>query len=88
LARLRSSEWLIIAYFCYVALPLVWLVLLPFRLVGIAVAGALHLVWAVVMLPFVVVRRLAPAAGVHAYERRTCTRVRKRLCGRAGALPA
>jgi hypothetical protein len=38
--------------------PLVWLVLLPFRLVGIAVAGVLHLVWAVVMLPFVVVRRL------------------------------
>jgi hypothetical protein len=38
--------------------PLVWLVLLPFRLAGIAVAGALNLVWALVMLPFVVVRRL------------------------------
>jgi hypothetical protein len=38
--------------------PLVWLVLLPFRLVGIAVAGALALVWSVVMLPFVLVRRL------------------------------
>jgi hypothetical protein len=33
-------------------------VLLPFRLVGIAVAGALALVWSVVMLPFVLVRRL------------------------------
>ncbi len=31
--------------------PLVWLFLLPFRLVGIAVEGALQLVWAVVTLP-------------------------------------
>jgi hypothetical protein len=39
--------------------PLVWLLLLPFRLVGIAVEGALGLVWAVVTLPFRVVRKLA-----------------------------
>jgi hypothetical protein len=31
--------------------PLVWLLLLPFRVVGIAVEGALGLVWAVVTLP-------------------------------------
>lgn len=31
--------------------PLVWLLLLPFRLVGIAVGGALQLVWALVTLP-------------------------------------
>ena len=31
--------------------PLVWLLLLPFRIVGIAVEGALGLVWAVVTLP-------------------------------------
>ena len=31
--------------------PLVWLLWLPFRLVGIAVEGVLHLVWAVVTLP-------------------------------------
>jgi len=31
--------------------PLVWLVLLPFRLVGIAVEGARGLVWALVTLP-------------------------------------
>ena len=31
--------------------PLVWLFLLPFRLVGIAVDGVLELVRAVVMLP-------------------------------------
>jgi hypothetical protein len=39
--------------------PIVWLILLPFRLVGIAVHGALSLVWAVVTLPFRLVRHLA-----------------------------
>ena len=45
----------IVALFIY---PLVWLILLPFRIVGIAVEGALHLVWSIVMLPFFVVRRV------------------------------
>lgn len=31
--------------------PLVWLLLLPFRLVGIAVGGVLELLRAIVMLP-------------------------------------
>jgi hypothetical protein len=31
--------------------PLVWLLILPFRLIGIAVHGVLELVWAAVMLP-------------------------------------
>ncbi len=31
--------------------PLVWLVLLPFRIVGIAVGGALELVAAILFLP-------------------------------------
>jgi len=31
--------------------PLVWLLLLPFRVLGIAVDGVLKLVWAVVTLP-------------------------------------
>ena len=39
--------------------PIVWLILLPFRLVGIAVSGALHLVWAIVTLPFTIIRRIA-----------------------------
>jgi hypothetical protein len=38
--------------------PLVWLFLLPFRLVGIAVGGALQLVWAVVTLPARLLRAL------------------------------
>ncbi len=31
--------------------PIVWLLLLPFRIVGIAVGGALELVWAVITFP-------------------------------------
>lgn len=31
--------------------PLVWLVLLPFRILGIAVDGVLKLVWAIITLP-------------------------------------
>ena len=39
--------------------PFIWLILLPFRIVGIAVEGALKLVWAIVRLPFILVRRIA-----------------------------
>lgn len=57
--------WCILWVLCWplalaalVIYPVVWLVLLPFRIVGIAVGGALHLVWAIVMLPATVLRRL------------------------------
>ncbi len=40
-----------LAIFALVMYPIVWLLLLPFRVVGIAVHGVLALVWAVVMLP-------------------------------------
>ena len=40
-----------LALFALILYPLVWIVLLPFRIVGIAVGGALQLVWAVVTLP-------------------------------------
>jgi hypothetical protein len=40
-----------LALLALVLYPFVWVVLLPFRLVGIAVHGALALVWAVVTLP-------------------------------------
>jgi hypothetical protein len=50
--------WCILFVLCWplalVALlfyPLVWLLLLPFRIVGIAVEGVLELVWALVTLP-------------------------------------
>jgi len=38
--------------------PLIWVLLLPFRIVGIAVGGALALVWAVVTLPARVLHRI------------------------------
>jgi hypothetical protein len=57
--------WLILLFFCWplalmalVLYPLVWLLLLPFRIVGIAVEGALELVWAVVTLPARMLRAL------------------------------
>ena len=40
-----------IALFALIAYPFVWLILLPFRLLGIAVHGALALVTAAIMLP-------------------------------------
>ena len=40
-----------LALLALVLYPFVWVALLPFRLVGIAVHGALALVWAVIMLP-------------------------------------
>jgi hypothetical protein len=57
--------WCILFVFCWplallalILYPIVWLILLPFRLVGIVVKGALELVWAVVMLPALVLRKL------------------------------
>lgn len=38
----------LLALFVY---PIVWLLLIPFRLVGIAVEGVLQLIWALVTLP-------------------------------------
>jgi hypothetical protein len=50
--------WCILLFLCWplalvalVLYPLVWLLLLPFRIVGIAVDGVLQLVWALVTLP-------------------------------------
>jgi len=40
-----------VALLALVLYPIVWLFLLAFRLVGIAVRGVLDLVWAVVTLP-------------------------------------
>ena len=57
--------WCVVLFFCWplalVALilyPLFWLLLLPFRIVGIAVEGVLELVWAIVTLPARVLRRV------------------------------
>jgi hypothetical protein len=57
--------WLVLLFFCWplallalVLYPIVWLLLLPFRIVGIAVEGALELVWAIVTLPARLIRAL------------------------------
>jgi hypothetical protein len=40
-----------VALLALVLYPLVWLLLVPFRIFGIAVGGVLSLLWAVVTLP-------------------------------------
>ena len=38
--------------------PVVWLLLLPFRIVGIAVGGALELIFAIILLPVRLIRAI------------------------------
>jgi hypothetical protein len=64
-ANVKFLLWCILLVLCWplaliavVLYPIVWLLLLPFRLVGIAVGGALELVWAIVTLPARVIRAL------------------------------
>lgn len=40
-----------LALLALILYPIIWLLLLPFRLVGIAVEGVLKLVWAIVSFP-------------------------------------
>jgi hypothetical protein len=47
-----------LALLALIAYPLVWLLLLPFRLVGIAVGGTLALVSAIIFLPVRMVRAI------------------------------
>ena len=58
--------WCILLILCWplallalILYPLVWLILLPFRIVGLAVSGVLELIWALVTLPARVLRKLA-----------------------------
>jgi hypothetical protein len=44
------------ALLALVAYPFVWLLLLPFRILGIAVEGALGLLWGIITLPARVLR--------------------------------
>lgn len=60
--------WLLLLFVCWplallalVLYPLVWLFLLPFRLLGIAVEGVLELVKAIIFLPARVLRGPARA---------------------------
>jgi hypothetical protein len=58
--------WCVLLIFCWplaiIALllyPLIWLLLLPFRIVGIAVDGVLKFIWAIFTLPGRLVRKIA-----------------------------
>ena len=55
--------WCVLLFLCWplallalVLYPLIWLLLLPFRIVGIAVGGVLELVKAIIFLPARVLR--------------------------------
>jgi hypothetical protein len=48
-----------LALLALILYPFIWLLLLPFRIVGIAVHGVLGLVSAVIMLPARAIRALA-----------------------------
>lgn len=57
--------WCILLVLCWplalaalVLYPVVWLLLLPFRIVGIAVGGVLELIWAMITLPARILRAL------------------------------
>lgn len=57
--------WCLLFFLCWplalgalVLYPLIWLVLLPFRIVGIAVSGVLRLVYEVITLPVTIGKRV------------------------------
>jgi hypothetical protein len=47
-----------LALLALIAYPIVWLLLIPFRLVGIAVGGVLELVSAIIFLPVRLVKAI------------------------------
>lgn len=58
--------WCILFIFCWpvailalILYPIVWVMLLPFRLLGIAVGAMLDLVWSLVTLPARVLKKVA-----------------------------
>jgi len=61
----RFLLWCVLLVLCWplalvalVIYPIVWLLLLPLRLIGIAVGGALELVSAIIFLPARVIRAI------------------------------
>ncbi len=62
---LKFLVWCILLVACWplallalMLYPIVWLLLLPFRIVGIAVGSVLALVWSIVLLPARILRRI------------------------------
>jgi hypothetical protein len=56
--------WILLFILCWplailalVLYPIVWLIMLPFRLLGIAVEGVFNLIKSIIMLPFKLIQR-------------------------------
>lgn len=47
-----------VALLALILYPLVWLLLLPFRLLGVAVGAVLELVWVLITLPARILKKL------------------------------
>jgi hypothetical protein len=65
ISMLKFLVWCLLLVACWplalmalVLYPLVWLILLPFRIVGIAVGSVLAAVWALVILPARILRSI------------------------------
>jgi len=65
LAMIKFILWCILFVLCWplallalIAYPFVWLILIPFRLVGIAVDGVLELVGSILFLPVRLIRAI------------------------------
>lgn len=65
-AMLKFILWCILLFLCWplallalIAYPIVWVLLIPFRIVGIAVGGVLDLISAIITLPVRLIRRVA-----------------------------
>ena len=63
---LKFILWCILLVLCWpvailalILYPFVWLILLPFRLLGFAVGAVLDFIWAVLTLPARLVRKIA-----------------------------
>lgn len=53
-----------LALIALVLYPVVWLLLLPFRLLGVAVEGVLSLVWELLTLPVRILRMMFGGGGM------------------------
>lgn len=61
---LKFLLWCILLFLCWplallalIVYPIVWVLLIPFRLAGIAVGGVLELIGGIIMLPVRLLRR-------------------------------
>jgi len=63
---LKFLLWCILLFLCWplallalIIYPIVWVLLIPFRIVGIAVGGVLELISSIITLPVRLIRRVA-----------------------------